>query len=108
MNALAKKAASAAKKGIWKGGCIPPSLRIRSAIQNAISSRPGAGVFHFDQMSLSQASRQSWKFSGTGVRQHMVHGHPLGGARLEISGVWNSLRHEFTKYSEKVLGKIRG
>ncbi len=107
MNALTKKAASAAK-GIWKGGCIPPSLRIRSAIQNAISSRPGAGVFQFDKMSLSQVSRQSWKFSGTGVRQHMVHGHPLGGARLEISGVWNSLRQEFTKYGEKVIGLIRG
>ncbi|MBM3267513.1 MAG: hypothetical protein FJZ01_07685 [Candidatus Sericytochromatia bacterium] len=104
MNAVAK----AAKKGIWKGGCIPPRLRVATAIKNAISSRPGAGAMQWDKFTLSQASRQSWKFQGTGVRQHMVHGHPLGGSRLEISGVWNSLKQEFTKYSEKVIGLIRG
>lgn len=98
-----QKVLAKAGKGCW----LTPAMRVRAAISNSISKRPGAGVFKFDELAVKQVSKQSWSFKGVGDRQRLVHGRPLGGERLEISGVWNTLRQEFTKYQEKAVALLR-
>ncbi len=102
VTAGAKKLAKAGRN-CWE----TPAMRVRRAISDSISGRPGAGVFKFDELAIKQTSKQSWAFKGVGNRQHMVQGRPLGGERLEISGVFNTLRQEFTKYSEKAIALLR-
>jgi len=95
------------KLGIRPGGClITPLMRARMAIRRAIEGRPG-NTFKFDELIVSQKSRASFTFKGVGNRPNMVNGRPLGGERVEVTGVWNSLKGEFTRYSEKVLAKLR-
>jgi hypothetical protein len=92
---------------IRPGGCLlTPLMRARMAIRQAIEGRPG-NTFKFDQLTVSQKSRANFAFKGVGNRPNVVNGQPLGGERVQITGVFNSLKGEFTKYSEKVLAKLR-
>ena len=99
--AIQKAAASAVRRGMR----INPLIANR--IRNLIEGRPG-NVFKFDALSVKQVSKSGFAFKGTGSRPHLFQGRPLGGERLSIQGVYDALRNTFTKYTETVLGKLRG